>query len=73
MAERGQFGHHRGKFVSKLKPGNTFWFAGRSLEFIRVKEMTAYVKRSNAKKGLVPTLERGRYAFIIPTVGGIQG
>jgi hypothetical protein len=42
-------------FISKLKPGNTFWFAGRSLEFIKVKEMTAYVKKSTKlPKGLIP-------------------
>ncbi|WCT12028.1 ligase-associated DNA damage response DEXH box helicase [Mucilaginibacter jinjuensis] len=47
-------------FISRLKSGDTFWFAGRSLEFIRVKEMTAYVKKSNAKKGLIPSWLGGR-------------
>ena len=47
-------------FISRLKPGDTFWFAGRSLEFIRVKEMTAFVKKSNAKKGLIPSWLGGR-------------
>jgi ATP-dependent Lhr-like helicase len=56
----GSLGTIEEGFVSKLKPGNTFWFAGRSLEFIRVKEMTAYVKKSNAKKGLIPSWNGGR-------------
>jgi ATP-dependent Lhr-like helicase len=47
-------------FVSKLKPGDNFWFAGQSLEFIRVKEMTAYVRKSKAKKGLIPSWMGGR-------------
>ncbi len=47
-------------FVSKLKPGDNFWFAGQSLEFIRVKEMSAYVRKSNAKKGLIPSWMGGR-------------
>jgi ATP-dependent Lhr-like helicase len=47
-------------FISRLKPGDTFWFAGRSLEFIRVKEMTAYVKKSTAKKGMIPSWMGGR-------------
>jgi len=47
-------------FISRLKPGDTFWFAGRSLEFIRVKEMTAYVKKSTAKKGMIPSWLGGR-------------
>jgi len=37
-----------------------FWFAGRSLEFIRVKEMTAYVRKSNATKGIIPSWGGGR-------------
>ncbi|MBK0380317.1 ligase-associated DNA damage response DEXH box helicase [Mucilaginibacter segetis] len=56
----GSLGTIEEGFVAKLKPGNTFWFAGRSLEFIRVKEMTAYVKKSNAKKGLIPSWAGGR-------------
>jgi DNA ligase-associated DEXH box helicase len=56
----GSLGTIEESFVSKLKPGNTFWFAGRSLEFIRVKEMTAYVRKSNSTKGLIPSWNGGR-------------
>jgi ATP-dependent Lhr-like helicase len=56
----GSLGTIEESFISKLKPGNTFWFAGRSLEFIRVKEMTAYVKKSNATKGIIPSWMGGR-------------
>ena len=47
-------------FISRLKPGDNFWFAGQSLEFIRVKEMSAYVRKSNKKKGLIPSWMGGR-------------
>jgi ATP-dependent Lhr-like helicase len=56
----GSLGTIEESFISKLKPGNTFWFAGRSLEFINLKEMTAYVKKSNAKKGMIPSWMGGR-------------
>jgi ATP-dependent Lhr-like helicase len=56
----GSLGTVEEGFISKLKPGNTFWFAGRSLEFIKVKEMTAYVKKSKANKGLIPSWNGGR-------------
>jgi ATP-dependent Lhr-like helicase len=56
----GSLGTVEEGFISKLKPGNTFWFAGRSLEFIKVKEMTAYVKRSTKTKGLIPSWNGGR-------------
>src|ERR1700734_694955 len=60
MVKRKKFGDYRGIFFSKLKPGDNFWFAGQSLEFIRVKEMTAYVRKSNAKKGMIPSWMGGR-------------
>jgi ATP-dependent Lhr-like helicase len=56
----GSLGTIEESFISKLKPGNTFWFAGRSLEFIKVKDMTAYVKKSKATKGLIPSWNGGR-------------
>jgi len=56
----GSLGTIEESFISKLKPGNTFWFAGRSLEFIQLKEMTALVKKSNARKGMIPSWNGGR-------------
>jgi ATP-dependent Lhr-like helicase len=56
----GSLGTIEEGFISRLKPGNVFWFAGRSVEFIKVKEMTAYVKKSNAKKGIIPSWAGGR-------------
>jgi len=56
----GSLGTVEEGFIAKLKPGNTFWFAGRSLEFIKVKEMTAYVKKSKSTKGLIPSWNGGR-------------
>ncbi|MBS7566187.1 ligase-associated DNA damage response DEXH box helicase [Mucilaginibacter sp. Bleaf8] len=47
-------------FIASLKPGDTFWFAGRSLEFMYVKEMTAFVKKSNVTKGRIPSWAGGR-------------
>ncbi len=41
-------------FISRLKPGDTFLFAGRSLEFVRVKDMTAWVRRAKSPQGGVP-------------------
>ncbi|MBK0383133.1 ligase-associated DNA damage response DEXH box helicase [Pedobacter sp. SD-b] len=49
----GSLGTVEEGFISKLKAGDTFWFAGRSLEFIRFKDMTAFVKKSNKKKGQI--------------------
>lgn len=47
-------------FISRLQPGDVFTLAGRNLEFISIKEMTALVKKSNAKKSIVPSWQGGR-------------
>lgn len=47
-------------FVSQLKPGDVFWFAGRSLEFVRIKDMTVQVRRSDQKTGRIPSWQGGR-------------
>ena len=47
-------------FISRLNPGDVFTLAGRNLELVSVKEMTALVRKSNAKKSLVPSWQGGR-------------
>lgn len=47
-------------FISRLNPGDVFWFAGKSLELVRVKEMEVHVRKSNRTKGLVPSWQGGR-------------
>ncbi len=47
-------------FFSRLKPGDVFWFAGRNLELIRLKSMTADVRLAKTKNGIVPSWKGGR-------------
>jgi ATP-dependent helicase Lhr and Lhr-like helicase len=47
-------------FVSRLNPGDTFFFAGMNLEFVKMVEMSAIVRRSNSKKGQIPSYQGGR-------------
>ncbi|HEY4317585.1 MAG TPA: ligase-associated DNA damage response DEXH box helicase [Herbaspirillum sp.] len=47
-------------FIARLKPGDRFLFGGRVLEFVRVHEMTAYVRRATAGSGAVPRWQGGR-------------
>jgi ATP-dependent Lhr-like helicase len=47
-------------FIARLRPGDGFLFAGRLLELVRVENMTAYVKRSTARKPAVPRWNGGR-------------
>jgi ATP-dependent Lhr-like helicase len=41
-------------FIARLRPGDHFTFAGRTLEFVRVRGMVAYVRRSTKATSVVP-------------------
>jgi ATP-dependent Lhr-like helicase len=47
-------------FISRLSPGDVFTLAGRNLEFVMIKDMTALVRKSSAKKAIVPSWNGGR-------------
>lgn len=47
-------------FLARLKPGDRFLFAGRPLEFVRIKDMTAYVRKASRSGNLVPRWAGGR-------------
>ena len=49
----GRIGVVEEGFIARLRAGDCFLFAGRTLEYIRTQDMTAYVRRAEKKKGLV--------------------
>ncbi len=53
--QRGQsLGTVEESFLSKLRPGDVFFFAGKALELVRVRDMKAYVKRASSMDGTIP-------------------
>jgi len=50
-------------FIAQLNPGDVFWFAGRKLELVRVKDMEAFVRNTKKKSGRVPSWQGGRMAL----------
>jgi ATP-dependent Lhr-like helicase len=56
----GHIGTIEESFISRLNPGNRFWFAGKNLEFVMIKDMTVFVRKSNKKSGLTPQWGGGR-------------
>ncbi|MCM5662118.1 ligase-associated DNA damage response DEXH box helicase [Galbibacter mesophilus] len=50
-------------FISKLKPGDVFTFAGRNLELFSIKNMKVLVKKSKQKSSKVPSWMGGRMSF----------
>ncbi|HET6227476.1 MAG TPA: ligase-associated DNA damage response DEXH box helicase [Bacteroidia bacterium] len=47
-------------FISRLKPGDVFWFAGKNLEYVRIKDMTVQVRASASNKGIIPSWQGGK-------------
>jgi ATP-dependent Lhr-like helicase len=56
----GHLGTIEEYFISKLKPGDVFWFTGKPLEYVRLKDMTVQVKKSRRKTGQIPQWMGGR-------------
>jgi ATP-dependent Lhr-like helicase len=51
-------------FIARLNPGDNFVFAGRVLEYVRTKELTAYVKKPEKKrKGVVSVWNGSKMAL----------
>ena len=58
-----KLGHVEESFIARLGAGDCFVFAGRVLEFVRVKEMTAWVKPATSTKAIVPRWAGGKMAL----------
>ncbi len=63
MVSGGYVGVIEEYFIAKLEPGDSFTLAGRNLELVQIKEMTAFVRKSTAKKTLVPSWNGGRMSL----------
>ena len=50
-------------FISRLRKGDQFLFGGRLLEFVRVHEMNALVRRATRNKGAVPRWNGSKMSF----------
>jgi ATP-dependent Lhr-like helicase len=48
-------------FIARLRPGDCFAFAGKTLEFVRVRDLTAYVRKAKKASGIVPRWDGGRF------------
>ncbi len=61
----GHIGTIEEGFIARLRPGDCFFFAGRLLEFVRVREMAAYVRKATKHKGTVPTWQGSKMALSV--------
>ncbi len=55
-----RLGNVEESFIARLSPGDNFVFAGQLLEFIRVENMTAYVRPGTPGSAVIPRWDGGR-------------
>ncbi len=60
---RREIGTVEESFVSRLKKGDVFFFAGRQLEYFQIKDMVLYVKGTTRKSTVTPTWGGGQLAI----------
>ncbi|CAG1011337.1 hypothetical protein RHIZO_04000 [Rhizobiaceae bacterium] len=63
LANGRALGHVEESFVARLSPGDCFVFAGRVLEFVRVREMTAWAKPAPSRAAVVPRWSGAKMAL----------
>lgn len=56
----GGLGAVEESFIGRMRAGDKFQFAGRTLELVRLEDMTAYVRIAKAGTGTVPKWNGGR-------------
>jgi len=59
----GNIGTIEEGFIARMRQGDCFFFAGKLLEFVRVRDMAAYVKKATRKRGTVPSWQGSKMAL----------
>lgn len=65
-------GHLEESFIARLKAGDRFLFAGRSLELVRTRELVAYVRPAAARHAVVPRWMGGRMPLSSNLAAGVR-
>jgi ATP-dependent helicase Lhr and Lhr-like helicase len=67
-----RLGNVEESFIARLSHGDNFIFAGQMLEFIRVENMTAYVKPGKPGSAVIPRWDGGRCPLSSEVAEGIR-
>ena len=71
---RGQrLGSDEESFIARLRPGDRFTFAGKPLEFVRVRDMRAWVRRAPNGQGVIPRWMGSRLPLSGELAAAIRG
>jgi len=56
----GRLGTIEESFIARLRAGDVFHYAGRALELVRVRDLTAFVRKARGRVPLIPRWAGGR-------------
>ncbi len=59
-------------FAAKLSPGDVFVFGGKTLETVRIHDMTVWVKKAKSRSGLIPRWWGGRMPLSTKLAAGVR-
>jgi ATP-dependent Lhr-like helicase len=68
----GRIGTVEESFLAKLQPGEAFLMGGRAVEFVRMREMTAWVRRASSGSAIVPRWLGGKLSLTSELARHIQ-
>ncbi|HEX2211155.1 MAG TPA: ligase-associated DNA damage response DEXH box helicase [Longimicrobium sp.] len=69
----GALGSVEESFIARLHPGDKFVFAGKPLEFVRVRDMVAWVRRARNSKGAIPRWMGARMPLSTELAASLRG
>ncbi|PJJ74754.1 ATP-dependent Lhr-like helicase [Thermoflavifilum aggregans] len=72
MLHGGYIGLIEEYFISRLKPGDHFVLAGKTLELVRIKDLTVWVRKSNAAQAWIPSWLGGRIPLSGPLAAELR-
>ncbi len=72
-AKGGKLGTVEESFISRLRPGDRFIFGGKTLELLRIREMTAFVRKAKDPATAVPRWHGGRMPLSTELAKSVRG
>jgi Lhr-like helicase len=69
----GRLGTVEESFIARLTPGDKFVFAGKPLEFVRVRDMKAWVRKASSSKGAIPRWMGSRMPLSTELAAALRG
>lgn len=68
----GALGTIEESFAARLRPGDVFFFAGKALEYMQLRDMTVLVRKAERRQGMTPRWMGGRMPLSTELAGALR-